>query len=119
MIKISRIEAMINKWEDVFLERIFTSFEIEYCNSKEKFGQHFSVRFSAKEATFKMLGTGWRKMSWKDIEVRNNSQGKPELKLYGRARQLAQKKEIQRLHISLSHAQEYAIAQVIGEGGLS
>ncbi len=119
IIKIKRIGDLIDRWGDKFIKRIFTTGEIVYCQKKSPSLQHYSARFSAKEAVFKMLGTGWRDMRWKDIEVINDNLGKPEIKLSGRAREIADEKGIEKIHLSLTHEDEYAVAQVIGEGGKS
>mgnify|MGYP006299227687 FL=1 len=63
-----------------------------------------------------MFGTGMKGPGWQDIEVVNDCNGKPEIQLYGQAEKIACNKGITRIHISLSHEKEYAVAYVIGEG---
>lgn len=117
IVNIRRIEKIINRWGPKFLSRIFTFEEINYCRQCADPVQHFAARFSAKEAICKALGTGRRNLGWKELEIINNELGKPEVKLSGRAKLLAQNKAIKIIHISLSHEESYAIAQAIAEGG--
>jgi len=117
IVNINRIEFVIKKWGKKFLQRIFTSREINYCQQHSNSFQHFAARFAAKEAIFKVFGTGWRNISWQEVEIINNSMGKPEVKLIGNAKLIAEKMIIQNIHISLSHEKTYAIAQAIAEGG--
>lgn len=117
IVEVKRIKKMKRRWQERFLTKIFTEQEIDYCQSKKNSAQHLAARFAAKEALVKCLGTGFRNISLIDIEVIKDNQGKPVLKVYGRARELVEKKGIEKLHISLSHEKKYAVAEVIGEGG--
>jgi len=97
-----------------FLERIFTPKEIEYCMKKRNKYQHFAARFAVKEAVFKALGTGWMgKMQWREIEVLNDGRGKPFVNLHGYVKKIARSKGINNILVSLTHCQEYAVAQVV------
>ena len=117
IVKINRIKKMINRWGDKFLKRIFSEGEIAYCQQKNNSAPHFAVRFAAKEAAAKMFGTGFVNIKWTDIEVKKDERGKPYLIFNNEALKVSEKSEINRVHLSLSHEKEYAIAQVIGEGG--
>ncbi|MCF6159052.1 MAG: holo-[acyl-carrier-protein] synthase [wastewater metagenome] len=113
IIEIKRIEKLFSSHES-FLKKIYTEKEIEYCKPKKNKYQHFAVRFAAKEAVFKALGTGWiGTMKWTDIELLNDELGKPYVHLYGSVKELADKKNIHTIPVSVSHCQEYAIAQVL------
>ena len=88
IIEISRIKEDIEKIGESFINRIYTENEIKYCESKknQKY-QHYAVRFAAKEAVFKAISEfldNKYSISWKDIEILNNSQGKPIVKLEGK-----------------------------------
>lgn len=100
-----------------FAERVFTVSEREYCEAKGKAaGQSFAARFAAKEAFFKALKTGWRgKISWQDVEVVNDENGAPFLRVSGEAERLLGGMKAGRVHLSLSHTSNIAIAQVILE----
>lgn len=113
IIEIKRIERLFSANEG-FLRKIYTEKEVEYCKPKKNRYQHFAARFASKEAVFKALGTGWAgKMKWTDIETLNDEMGRPYLNLYGSVKELAEKKLINNIFVSLSHCQDYAIAQVL------
>jgi len=61
------------------------------------------------------LGTGLRGNRWKDIEIKNNHLGKPEIKLKGRLKDIISEKNIKKIFLTISHSGKYAIAQVILE----
>lgn len=115
LVNIKRIERIINRWDQEFLQKVFTSAEIEYCHSKSNPYQYYAARFAAKEAAVKMLGKV-EGISWQDIEVVKDENGKPELVFYGQAEVVADNLGIKSLHITISHEKEMAVAQVIGEG---
>ena len=96
------------------LARVFTPHEIAYCQPKRNRFQHLAVRFAAKEALFKALGTGLSGgLHWTDAEVLNEPSGKPYLTLSGAAKDLADQLGIQTILVSLSHSRQYAVAQVL------
>ena len=112
IIEIERVKESIENLGEKFLERLYTKKEIEYCESKKKQKyQHYAARFAAKEALFKAIS--WKledkyEICWKDIEVLNNNQGRPELKLIG-----VDLKNIENIDISISHCKNYAVANVV------
>ena len=116
IIEIERIKEAINKGGERFVRRIFTDIEINYCNKKRLKYQHFAVRFAAKEAVFKAIGTGWQKgVRWVDVETLNDKLGKPMINLFGKTKKLAEKMKIKKIYVSFSHSANYAIAQIIFE----
>lgn len=114
MVEIDRIARVMERHGDRFVQRVFTEAEIEYC-AKKTGAESFAARFAAKEAVFKAVGTGLREgMRWHDVAVLNNPLGKPELCLSGTtARMLSGK----RVHLSISHSGNLAIAMVVVESG--
>ncbi len=115
-IESARISKLISTKGEIFSLRVFTEAEIAYCENKKNRVQHYAARFAAKEALMKALGTGkQRGISWREIEVYNDELGKPGIRLSGRALQMAQAKGIARIHLSLTHLKEIAIAVVILE----
>ena len=100
-----------------FRERVFTEAEREYCDSKgAAAAQSYAGRFAAKEAFFKALKTGWRgKISWQDVEVVNDENGAPLLKLSGEAERLLDETGAKQNHASISHTSEHAVAIVVLE----
>ena len=99
------------------MTRVFTLGEREYCEAKgAAAAQSFAARFAAKEAFLKALKTGWRgKITWHDIEIFNDEQGAPRLEIYGAAKEILNNLGADKIHISLSHTTEHAVAQVILE----
>ncbi len=84
IIEIARIKEAIEDTGDAFIKRIYTKSEIDYCESKKKMKyQHYAVRFAAKEATFKAVSEFFApfEITWKDIEVTKDENGRPSLKL--------------------------------------
>ena len=100
-----------------FVEKVFTADERSYCEGKGVGSwQSFAGRFAAKEAFLKALKTGWRgRISWTDIEVVVDDLGAPSLTLAGEAQVLLTELGADRMHLSISHTEEYAFAQVILE----
>lgn len=106
IIEIDRIAKIIETYGDQFLRKVFSETEIAYCNSKAKPAQHFAARFAAKEAVTKALGTGFTKnLLMKDVEVRNDKNGKPLIYFKGK-----RKKNIL---VSISHSDHYVVAFAI------
>ena len=87
--------------------------------SKQKAAESLAVRFAAKEAFGKALGTGLCGFNLTDVCVAKDEAGKPFLRLYGGAEKLLKKSGIGFVHLSLSHEKCYAVAQVILESALS
>jgi holo-[acyl-carrier protein] synthase len=115
ILAVDRMERMIAD-NSGFIDRVFTSGEIEYCSGKAKKPQHFAARFTAKEAFFKALGSGWRfGMRWQEVWVENDTLGKPLLKISGQARRYFDKMKFERIHLSVSHTGEYAVSFVLIE----
>jgi len=110
IIEIDRIRAAVEKFGDNFLQRVYTEREISYCRKHQavKYPE-LAVRFAAKEAYAKALGTGinFSQVGWKDVEVVNNSHGKPFLSFKGKIADMVQ--------VSLSHSRDYAVASVYVE----
>ncbi len=113
IIEIVRIDRIIQRYGRKFLDRMFTQKEQEYCARFHKPAQHFAARFAAKEAIVKALGTGLRDgMSWTDIEISNNEQGKP-IVLF--SNDMLNRFNDPKVIVSLSHSKEYATAVAIWE----
>ena len=112
-----RIAQMIERHGELFINRVYTDAEIEYCNARKATTQHYAARWAAKEAVLKALGTGWRRgVSWRDIEIRNDKSGAPTVQLGGGARDVMEQAGIRRLHVTISHCRSHAVAYVIAEG---
>lgn len=111
IIEIQRIRDGIKRHRQHFLDRIYTQQEQEYCLRYRDSGPHFAGRFAAKEAIVKALGKGFRKQfSWLDIEILNNSEGKPDIFL---SRELGAEFNDPKILLSISHCRDYAVATAI------
>ena len=113
IIEVSRIKESIEKLGDKFLNKIYTKKEIEYCLSKNNMKyQHFAARFAAKEAIFKAISSLIKnkyEITWKDVEVLNDENGRPYVHFLNNIY------NIEQIDISISHLKEYAIATCIVE----
>ncbi len=100
------------------LERFFNEKEMSSAKSEAARCQHYAVRFAAKEAFSKALGTGISGFNLKDVYITNNSEGAPLLNIEGAALSLMKERLGQcKAFVSLSHEKEYALAFVILEKG--
>ncbi len=108
IVETERIRELYEREVD-FADRVFTRRELDYSLGKEMRFLHLAARFAAKEAVAKALG---RSFGWKDVELTNNLEGKPEITLYGRAKEAAGDAIV---HVSVSHTKHYASAVAILE----
>lgn len=116
VIEISRIEKAAAK--DNFCTKIFTIQEQEYIHTKQDARAVASLAafFAAKEAIAKALGVGIGKIGWQEIDITHDAWGKPFVQLSGRALALAQDMGVEKIHLSLSHSKECAMAMAVLEG---
>ncbi len=112
-----RIAQMIERHGELFINRVYTQNEIEYCRARKAATQHFAGRWAAKEAVMKALGTGWRRgISWRDIEIRNDVSGRPTIALRGGARDVVEESGVREVLISISHCRSHATAYALALG---
>ena len=113
IIEVERVKKAVEKPE--FKNKVFTEREIAYCD-KNKSAESYAARGAAKEAFFKALGTGWvGEMKITEVEILNDSEGKPEIILSGNVLEVFKAKGGGSIHLSLSHVKETAIAFVVIE----
>jgi holo-[acyl-carrier protein] synthase len=116
IVEIDRIKNTLKKYSPKFEQKIFTSTEIDYCQSQGDPAKHFAARFAVKEAVSKCMGTGIREsLGFKDMEVINEKTGKPILVMTGKGKELFEKLKLKSIHISISHDSTHAIAHAIAE----
>lgn len=109
--EIDRIQTLIDKYSDSFIERTFTSAEIAYCSKKPLPHMHYAARFAAKEAMAKALGTGFSDgVALKDLSVENDAAGAPHAVVSGRALELMHSMGGSKMLISISHTKQLASA---------
>jgi holo-[acyl-carrier protein] synthase len=117
IIECLRIAQMIERHGELFINRVYTDYEIRYCQRRKQATQHFAGRWAAKEAILKALGTGWRRgISWRDVEVRNEPSGKPVVGLRGGAREVVEQLGIREMLVSISHCRSHAMAYALALG---
>lgn len=111
IIEVERIQESIESLGETFLNKVYTKNEIAYCESKNKQKyQSYAARFAAKEAVFKALSKdldGRYDLTWKNIEVINDKNGRPYVNL------IDVNKKVTQIDISLSHIKQTAIANVV------
>ncbi|HUL38030.1 MAG TPA: holo-ACP synthase [Thermodesulfobacteriota bacterium] len=118
IVNIGRIERLIARWGDLFLGRVFTEKEIDWCQQRARPPECFATRFAAKEAFLKAIGWGLRNgIQWTDIEVENDPLGKPLLSFHRKASEILETLRIQKALLTLSHDRPYAVAHVLLEEG--
>src|SRR5438874_11196922 len=111
--EIDRVAAMIERFGDRFLQRIFTSGEIAYCQRRREPAIHFAGRFAAKEAAMKALGTGHSfGVLWRDVEVLRPG-GPPRLHFHGGAARRFTSMGGRSSLLTITHSDELAMAQVL------
>jgi holo-[acyl-carrier protein] synthase len=115
IVEISRISEAINR-SSRFLEKAFTTIELEYLNERKLRPQYVAGRFAAKEAVSKALGTGFRGFGLQDIEILRDEFGKPLVNLKGKAKTIAESMGNYKVHLSISHSEDNAVAYAILEG---
>ncbi len=116
IVNIDRIDRVMTRWGDLFLGRVFTQREILWCQQKARPPECFAIRFAAKEAFLKAIGTGLRNgIQWTDIEVKNDAMGKPMFAFHRKAKEICEVLRIQKALLTLSHDRPYAVAHVLLE----
>ena len=110
ILEISRFQETLTKHGRAFLDKVFTQTEQTYCEKFSRTTPHYAVRFAAKEAVAKALGTGFGEfLGFLDIEVVNEPSGKPLIQLSSKA---ADHFRHPKISLSLSHSDNYALAVV-------
>jgi holo-[acyl-carrier protein] synthase len=114
--EVDRIGKSVERFGERFLTRIYTAHERAYAMKKANWAERLAARFAAKEAGMKAIGTGLSAgVSWQHFEVANEPSGRPTLRLYGVARNVADAMGVKRISLSLTHTKESALAVVILE----
>lgn len=120
LVDFDRIETMLAKHPDRFLNRVFTSTEQADADKNKNRIEKLSGRFAAKEAVMKLIGTGWRDgIAWTDIEVVNNPLGQPIVTIRGKVKELADQNGIEQITLSITHTSNFAIASAVALSDVS
>ncbi len=119
IVKVSRLEKWVRS-EGSYIERFFHEDErLSESVSFQRKCESYAGKFAAKEAFSKALGTGISGFSLKDVYVVSDSKGKPEFRVTGKALELVEELcgKNCRIHVSISHEKEYAVAYAVIETG--
>jgi holo-[acyl-carrier protein] synthase len=114
IVEIGRIEKAMGK-SGRFLDKVFSAGEQEYLRSRNLRPEYVAGRFAAKEAVSKALGTGFVGFGFTDIEIARSSSGKPEVVLKEKADRVARGFGDYRMHISITHGRDCAVAFAVLE----
>ena len=103
--EVNRLKKAVEKWGEAFLNKVFTDEELVNAKTLGSLYQHLAGRFAAKEAVFKALGDA--NLSWKDVQILNDKEGKPYCKILNSRGKGAS------IIVSISHVKNYAVANAI------
>lgn len=115
LVEIERLARLRPEIRERFMHRVFTERELSDAYNSDA---SLCGRFAAKEAAAKALGCGIGLIGWQDVEVVRGQAGEPLLYLRGKALDIAHAKQIEHWSVSISHTKMYAVAVVIGIGGI-
>lgn len=116
LLDIVRIRTVYERHGERFMSRVLTLYERDVCVSKRDPVLYLAKRWAAKEAASKALGTGIGKVSFHDMEVRNNDAGAPQLLFSGAAQQQLEAMGGSRVHLSMSDERDQVLAFVVLDG---
>lgn len=115
LVDVRRMEAVIFRWQEKFLRRVFTEKEIHYCNNKKNPAQRFATRFAAKEAFIKALfPKGAEGIALTNVEI-DQKESRPVVNMYGKVQKYATEVGVKKIHLMVSHDGNYGIANVVLE----
>ena len=118
IVEIGRVEALLERFGERFVRRILNEREIQAFRQRGSNPSFLASRFAAKEAASKAMGTGIAQgVGFHDIEVANDSSGRPGLSFDGAARRVCQRLDVTRTMLSLSDERHYCVAMVVLESG--
>ena len=110
---IERIRKVLDKYPR-FAERCFTGHEREYAFRFARPERRLAARFAGKEAVMKSMGTGWRRIRWKDIEITGG--GKPTVRMSGNAARRAEMLGVTEILVTITHTDTNALVMAIAVG---
>jgi len=112
IVEIERMQAALRR-RPRLKERLFSAEERRYCDKRSRPEVHYALRFAAKEAVLKALGTGFAGMRFSDVEVSRETTGRPVPRLSGRAAERAAELGVIEMHLSLSFTHTTAVASAV------
>lgn len=116
VVEIARVAALRERQGEKGLSLVFLPSELEYCLARANADESLAVRFAAKEAVMKALGTGWTEgVAFSGIEVVREGLARPFVRLHGSTAERARELGAGAIHLSLSHGGGVAMAQALIE----
>ena len=110
---IDRVERLLDRYPR-FAQRCFTPHEQEYAERFAKPARRYAARFAGKEAVMKSLGTGYRMIRWRDVEITGG--GRPTVNLTGTGAARAAELEVTRVELTITHTDRQALVFAIALG---
>ncbi len=110
---IERVAGVLARYPR-FAERCFTDHEREYAFRFAHPARRLAARFAGKEAVMKSLGTGWRRVRWKDVEITGG--GRPTVRLFGTARARADMLGVTEVLVTITHTDTTALVMAVATG---
>ncbi len=108
---ISEVRNSIRLFGQRYLQRVYTPRELDQCRADPRY---LAARFAAKEATMKALSAADR-LPWHSIAVEYDRDRRPTLRLNGSAAELARRRGVTSLEVSLTHEADHAAAVVLAQ----
>ena len=117
LVDLGRMRRAVERGGERFMRRVYSQAERDADGGAQRVGV-LAARFAAKEAALKALGTGWSEgIGWHEVEVAGIAEGRPELRLLGKAGAIARGRGAVRATVSLHIVGPLAAAAVILEDG--
>ncbi len=117
IIECLRIARLIERHGEQFINRVYTTDEIRFCQSRKQATQHFAAYWAGKEAVLRLLGTSWRRgINWLDIELQDALNNQTLVSLRGGVNDLMQERQIAEIRLSVAHCRTHAVAHALGLG---
>jgi holo-[acyl-carrier protein] synthase len=108
-----RVGRMVQEHGERFLQQVYACREVRFCNDRKRPLEHFAALWAAKGAVLKALGLAGRGLNWTDIEVCQEGNGRPEVRLAGAVRDAAERQGVGSVLLSLAHCRAYATAYAL------
>lgn len=111
--EIGRVERLLDKYSQ-FPQRVFTDHERAYASRFANPARRYAARFAGKEAVMKSMGTGWRRIRWRDVEITGG--GAPRVNLYGTAKARADHLGVTDVLVTITHTDDTALVMAVAVG---
>jgi len=117
VVSIAEVGQSVARFGDRYIRRVFTPREAAYCRSgaAKTMASRFAARFAAKEAVLKSLRPHTVHIDWRLIEVCRHRSGSCDVVLHGKAADLAARRGITQLVLSMTHDAGLAAAVVVAQ----